>query len=130
MAIEFYFCARKTFTKKSRAKAIVYWEKPEVNWFKLNIDGSSIGNLGKAGEGGLIRDHKGNWISRFSHREATSIDAELWALRDELHRCMELNIQAMEVELDAKVMVDWVGGSNCPNNSHSSLIADCKYLFN
>ena len=67
MAIEFYFYAGKTFTKKSRAKAIVYWEKPEVNWFKLNIDRSSIGNLGKAGEGGLIRDHKGNWISRFAH---------------------------------------------------------------
>ena len=67
MAIEFYFCAGKTFTKKSRAKAIVYWEKPEVNWFKLNIDGSSIRNLGKAGEGGLIRDHKGNWIFGFAH---------------------------------------------------------------
>ena len=67
MAIEFYFYAGKTFTKKSRPKAIVYWEKPEVNWFKLNIDGSSIGNLEKAGEGGLICDHKGNWISRFAH---------------------------------------------------------------
>lgn len=33
------------------------------------------------------------------------------------------------MELDAKVVVDWVGGSNCPNNSHSSLIADCRYLF-
>ena len=43
---------------------------------------------------------------------------------------MELNIQAMEVELDTKVMVDWVGGLNCPNNPHSSLIADCKYLLN
>ena len=38
-----------------------------MNWFKLNIDGPSIRNLGKAGEGGLIRDHRGNWISRFAH---------------------------------------------------------------
>lgn len=32
----------------------MYWEKPEVNWFKLNIDGPSIRNLGKAGEGALF----------------------------------------------------------------------------
>lgn len=60
MATEFYLYAGKTFTKKARIEAIVYWEKPEVNWFKLNIDRSSIGNPRKAGEGGLIRDHKGN----------------------------------------------------------------------
>nr|POE92568.1 hypothetical protein CFP56_42993 [Quercus suber] len=60
MATEFYFFAGKTFTKKSKAETIVYWEKPEVNWFKLNKDGSSIGNPRKASEGGLIRDHRGN----------------------------------------------------------------------
>ena len=38
-----------------------------MNWFKLNIDGSSIGNLEKAGERSLICDHKRNWISRFAH---------------------------------------------------------------
>ena len=59
MAIEFYFCAGKTFTKKSRAKAIVYWEKPEVNWFKLNIDGSSIGTWGRQVRGALFVTIKG-----------------------------------------------------------------------
>lgn len=37
-----------------------------MNWFKLNTYGSSIGNLGKAGEGGLIHDHRGNWIFGFA----------------------------------------------------------------
>ena len=36
----------------------------------------------------------------------------------------------MELELDAKVLVEWVGGSDCPNNAHSSLIADYRYLLN
>ena len=66
MATEFYFCTGKTFTKKSRAKAIVYWEKPEVNWFKLGTDGSSIRNPRKASEGGLICDYRGNWIFGFA----------------------------------------------------------------
>ena len=30
----------------------------------------------------------------------------------------------------SKIVVDWVGGFNCPNNSCSPLIADCKYLLN
>ena len=30
----------------------------------------------------------------------------------------------------SKLVVDWVGGFNCPNNSCSPLIADCKYLLN
>ena len=30
----------------------------------------------------------------------------------------------------SKIVVDWVGDFNCPNNSCSPLIADCKYLLN
>lgn len=32
-------------------------------WMKLNTDGSSIGNLGMAGCGGVIRDDRGCWIA-------------------------------------------------------------------
>lgn len=30
----------------------------------------------------------------------------------------------------SKIVVHWVCGSNCPNNSCSPLIANCKYLLN
>ena len=33
---------------------------------KLNTDGSSIGNAGMAGCGGVIRDDRGCWIVGFS----------------------------------------------------------------
>lgn len=30
----------------------------------------------------------------------------------------------------SKIVVHWVCGSNCPNDSCSPLIANCKYLLN
>nr|POE99931.1 putative ribonuclease h protein [Quercus suber] len=56
----------------------INWEKPDLNWFKLNIDGSSIGNPGKAG-GGIIRNQHGNWVRGFARSIgiASSVVAEL-----------------------------------------------------
>ena len=49
--------------KSIRSIAVqVRWIRPPIDWFKLNSDGASIGNPGKAGGGGLIRDHQGKWI--------------------------------------------------------------------
>ena len=33
----------------------------------MNPHGSSFGNLGVAGGGGVVRDEDGNWILGFSH---------------------------------------------------------------
>ena len=57
----------------------INWEKPDLNWFKLNIDGSSIGNPGKAGGGGIIRNQHVNWIRGFARSIgiASSVVAEL-----------------------------------------------------
>lgn len=57
----------------------INWEKPDLNWFNLNIDGSSIGNPGKAGGGGIIRNQHVNWIRGFARSIgiASSVVAEL-----------------------------------------------------
>ena len=45
----------------------VRWEKPPSNWFKLNTDGASCGNPGRAGGGGgVIRDCASEWVSGFA----------------------------------------------------------------
>ena len=43
---------------------------------------------------------------------ATSVEAELSALRDGLALCLSLNIPAVEIEIDAKVVVDWINNGN------------------
>ena len=40
----------------------ISWQKPPQGVFKLNIDGSSMANLGKAGFGSVIRNVEGEWI--------------------------------------------------------------------
>ena len=57
----------------------VKWNKPELNWYKLNTDGSSIGNPRKAGGGGLIQNHEGGWVKGFSRDIgiSSSVNAEL-----------------------------------------------------
>ena len=64
----------------------VRWEKSPLNWYKLNIDGASCGNPGRAGGGGVIRDSARNWIKGFARYigYTTCIIAEFWALRDGL----------------------------------------------
>lgn len=60
----------------------ICWEKPCSGWFKLNTDGSSLGNPGLAGGGGLIRDENGDWVVGFARKIgiASSFMAELCGL--------------------------------------------------
>ena len=38
----------------------VAWKRPPVGWTTLNTDGSTVGNPGKAGCGGLLRNSEGS----------------------------------------------------------------------
>ena len=97
---------------------------------KLNIDGSSIVNLGMAREGGVIRDEEGNWVVGFAKRigSVSSFLAKLWALWDELLLCLKSHIKAMIIEMDAKAIVDAFSHQNNSNSIISSLMDDCKQL--
>nr|POE76898.1 putative ribonuclease h protein [Quercus suber] len=105
LATNFFYCAGRTRQRATKVLASVRWNKPKMNWYMLNTDGSSVGNPGKAGGG------------------------ELWALRDGLQICYAMGMQAVEIEIDVKTVADWVVGSTSINTAHSVLISNCRYLM-
>lgn len=44
----------------------VVWSKPSNNIYKLNTDGNVLGNPGKIGGGGILRDSQGRMIYAFA----------------------------------------------------------------
>ena len=127
----YYYCAGSIKKRMATRTVKVSWTKPASYWFKLNTDGFSLGNPGRARGGGLARNDREMWIASFTRNigKATSVEAELWALRDGFFLCKTLNLEAIEIELDAKVVFDWVGGILCSNSAHAALILDSRFLL-
>ncbi|KAK9988172.1 hypothetical protein SO802_028411 [Lithocarpus litseifolius] len=61
-------------------------------------------------------------------RSTTSFLAELWALRDGLNLCLSYNFDVVEVELDAKAIVDAISNPKYTNVFVSPLMEDCRLL--
>ena len=130
-AREFYYCVGKINKQRRLAGIQVRWEKPPSNWFKLNTNGASCGNPRRAGGGGVIRDSAGKWVRGFARSigSTTSIIAEFWALKDDLQLAIQLGVQYLEVELDAKVVLDVISFEKSPTAAYSYLLFDCKLLL-
>ena len=103
---------------KNKVVCNISWNRPPTGWCKLNTDGASFGNLGKARGGGVIRDCEGGWMRGFARSIGftTSIIAEFWALRNGLLQAVQIGVQNLLIELDAKVVVELVQ-SISPSNA-------------
>ena len=103
-----------------------------VGWLTLNIDGLATGNTGLAGGGRLIRDENGDWLTGFARRigSTNSFMAELWALRDGLHLCLQANAHSVIIEVDAKAIVDAFNSPTSCNAFVSPIMEDCRLMSN
>ncbi|XP_075650954.1 uncharacterized protein LOC142621553 [Castanea sativa] len=83
---------------------------------------------GRSSGGGKIRNSNGEWVSGYARAigTTTSVAAELWALRDGLNLCISLNLQAMEIELDAKLVVDLISKEGSKPNNNDVIVTDCR----
>ncbi|KAF3975273.1 hypothetical protein CMV_001475 [Castanea mollissima] len=107
-ASEYAFLGVNENKKRSLGTIFIKWETPPQHWHKLNIDGSSLGNLGRAVGRDIIRNSNGEWMGGYAQiiGTTTSVAVELWALRDGLNMCIDLNLLVVIIELDAKLVVD------------------------
>ena len=94
----------------------------------MNSDGSSMGNPGLAGGGDLIHNQEGERVKGCARAIgcATSVAAELWALRDRIRLCISLKLPAIFFELDAKLVVDLLKKDMEKSNGIDVLVVDCR----
>ncbi|RZC78205.1 hypothetical protein C5167_002407 [Papaver somniferum] len=69
----------------------VKWERPDNGWSKLNFDGSVKHKSGLGSIGGVVRNHKGDFLLGYSEPigKTTSTIAEITALRRGLDLALE-----------------------------------------
>ncbi|XP_042059514.1 uncharacterized protein LOC121804027 [Salvia splendens] len=74
--------------RECRTKRVekVQWRPPDFSWLKLNTDGAYEGASGKAGAGGIIRNHLGDIVEGFYTplTAASGFEAELKALLERI----------------------------------------------
>jgi len=101
----------------------VSWIAPPEHTFKLNFDGASKGNPGKAGYGGIFRDHAGKHKLIYFGNIGwdTNNSAEMEGLWQGLLLARAHNYLPLEVEGDSQILINMV--KQLLNGSHSSKIA-------
>ncbi|KAK4391459.1 putative ribonuclease H protein [Sesamum angolense] len=91
----------------SPSPSIVRWLAPSPSWFKLNTDGSSLGNPGLAGAAGIIRDSAGHvhLAYQFALGTGTSVLAELTAVWRGMELALTHGLAPLVVEVDATTVI-------------------------
>jgi ribonuclease HI len=97
-------------TNKRHVTRQVRWNPPPEDFIKINVDGSTFGNPGNAGFGGLLRNNRGNWIHGFSGScgRATNLLAELSAIWKGLQLAWDLGYRSIIMESDSQAALDLI----------------------
>ncbi|XP_035545086.1 uncharacterized protein LOC109020946 [Juglans regia] len=88
----------------------VSWSRPKNGCFKLNVDGSSVGNPGPSGVGGVIRNDKGEFVCGFAKFTGhnTNNAVEVLGLPYGLRNVRDLDIHDVEIEIDSMLVINWL----------------------
>ncbi|XP_047051860.1 uncharacterized protein LOC124657333 [Lolium rigidum] len=92
--------------KLKSASSSSTWTTPKKGRLKVNFDGSSMSKSSSIG--GVVRDHRGNFILGYAQRidKATSSVAELLALKRGLELAVKNRWRNISIEGDFKTAVD------------------------
>ncbi|KAL3620032.1 hypothetical protein CASFOL_034944 [Castilleja foliolosa] len=95
---------------KPRMGRWVHWHKPEINLYKLNVDGAFKNNMGAVG--GILRDHYGNFRAAFWGQTNTDNieQTELRAITIGVDMCKKIGYSEFEVETDSSKALDFING--------------------
>ncbi|KAF7827592.1 reverse transcriptase [Senna tora] len=108
----------------------VKWGKPRPGLLKLNTDGSSLGNPGPAGFGGLFRDENGRWICGFSSHlgNRTNMFAELSAIKHGLNIAINRGFLRFVVDADCLEAINLIMEGDISTHHLGVIISDIRML--
>ncbi|KAK2653766.1 hypothetical protein Ddye_013622 [Dipteronia dyeriana] len=123
-------------SSKIRRKTVIRWCHPPEGAFMFNVDGSSRGNPGPSGIGGILRNHVGDTICMFSSflgMGLSSSFAEIFVILKacelyEKESCPAVN--RIIIESDSKSVVSWTnGGVGVGNVRMMDIIMDIREIL-
>ncbi|KAF7833196.1 putative ribonuclease H protein At1g65750 family [Senna tora] len=115
----------------SRNNISIGWTKPVEGYVKLNTDGSSIGNPGPMGIGGIFRNSDGGWLLGFSSFVGiqSNMFAELNAIKHGLAIAVDRKISKLEVNSDCLEAINLITREDISNHHLGVLIYDIRNLM-
>ncbi|GLJ53858.1 hypothetical protein SUGI_1150030 [Cryptomeria japonica] len=84
-------------TNKTKERSLEHWKAHETGRLKMNFDGATKGNLGRASVGCLIRDEQGQCVGALAMNlvKTTHNEAKLATLMLGLKLCKELDVKVV-----------------------------------
>ncbi|XP_059076287.1 uncharacterized protein LOC131073118 [Cryptomeria japonica] len=88
---------------KRKKRSEVVWECPPLSWVKLNFDGASKGNSGRARYGAIVRDDRGDllWCVSGFLGIASNNEADLKGLEVGLTSCVDKGFKKVVIKGDS-----------------------------
>ncbi|KAL7265055.1 hypothetical protein ACSBR1_002914 [Camellia fascicularis] len=115
----------------SHYDVVINWCPPFVSKLKMNTDGSTKGDPGEGGFGGLIRDERGIWLIGYYGKldVCTSLEVELWAIYRGLTIAFEKGYKDLTIETDSLSAIELLKEGSVVSSSIRSLVEDSKFLM-
>ncbi|XP_057419022.1 uncharacterized protein LOC130713254 [Lotus japonicus] len=109
----------------------VRWQPPRENFVALNTDGSSLGNPGAAGIGGVVRSEHGNWLLGYagSIGEADSLLAELVSILRGLEVCWDHGYRQVDLFSDSLLALGLIMDLHPVFHRYAAIIGRIKTLL-
>ncbi|XXG86094.1 hypothetical protein AAC387_Pa11g1057 [Persea americana] len=109
----------------------VCWEKPQLGWFKCNVDAATFTSQGKIDYGGVLRNSDGDFIAakcdcNFGNFAAR--DAEALGVREVLCWIKSLQLSCIVVEMDCLQVFKALTQNFSSPNGFGLIIEECKTL--
>jgi ribonuclease HI len=108
----------------------VSWHPGQEIAVILNVDGSSLGNPGPSGFGGVLRQDNGNWIFGFAGTVgiSTILHVELLAIYHGLKVAWDQGYRNIICYSDSTLSIQLVEGEVSPWHHYASILANIKAL--